>query len=83
MAKEIPFVAIIFTLIFDYRVAMGKPTWEHIGSGMQGLSFLILLFIYLGLIFIDKAFKYNVNGDYPFLFIYNWSYKYTHYKIFS
>ena len=29
----------------------------------------ILLFIYLGLIFIDKAFKYNVNGDLSFSYL--------------
>ena len=71
MAKEIPFVAIIFTLITLITGSLwGKPTWGTYWVWDARLtSFLILLFIYLGLIFIDKAFKYNVNGDLSFSYL--------------
>ena len=71
IAKEIPFVAIIFTLITLITGSLwGKPTWGTYWVWDARLtSFLILLFIYLGLIFIDKTFKYNSNGDLSFSYL--------------
>ncbi len=71
IAKEIPFVAIIFTLITLITGSLwGKPTWGTYWVWDARLtSFLILLFIYLGLIFIDKTFKYNANGDLSFSYL--------------
>ncbi len=71
IAKEIPSVAIIFTIITLITGSLwGKPTWGTYWVWDARLtSFLILLFIYLGLIFIDKAFKYNTRGDLSFSYL--------------
>ena len=71
MAKEIPVVAIVFTIITLITGSLwGKPTWGTYWVWDARLtSFLILLFIYLGLIFINKTFKYNDIGDLSFSYL--------------
>ena len=71
MAKEIPAIAIIFTIITLITGSLwGKPTWGTYWVWDARLtSFLILLFIYLGLIFINKTFKYNASGDLSFSYL--------------
>ncbi|MAJ24258.1 MAG: heme transporter HemC [Rickettsiales bacterium] len=71
IAKEIPTIAITFTLITLVTGSLwGKPTWGTYWVWDARLtSFLILLFIYMGLIFLDKAFKYSTNGDLSFAYL--------------
>jgi heme exporter protein C len=71
IAKEVPMVAITFTLITLITGSLwGKPTWGTYWVWDARLtSFLILLFIYMGLVFIDKAFKYNLNGNISFCYL--------------
>ncbi len=71
IAKETPTVAITFTLITLITGSLwGKPTWGTYWVWDARLtSFLILLFIYMGLIFLDKAFKYSNNGDLSFAYL--------------
>ncbi len=71
IAKEIPMIAIIFTLITLFTGSLwGKPTWGTYWVWDARLtSFLILLFIYMGLLFLEKAFKYSSNGDLSFAYL--------------
>ena len=65
IAKEIPIIGISFTLITLVTGSLwGKPTWGTYWVWDARLtSFLVLLFIYMGLIFLEKAFKFSNNGD--------------------
>ena len=71
IAKEIPLIGISFTLITLVTGALwGKPTWGTYWVWDARLtSFLILLFIYMGLIFLEKAFRYTANGDISFSYL--------------
>ena len=71
IAKEIPIIGISFTLITLVTGSLwGKPTWGTYWVWDARLtSFLVLLFIYMGLIFLEKAFKFSNNGDISFAYI--------------
>ena len=71
IAKEIPSIGITFTLITLATGSLwGKPTWGTYWVWDARLtSFLILLFIFLGLIFLDKAFKYSSQGNISFAYL--------------
>ena len=71
IAKEIPIIGISFTLITLVTGSLwGKPTWGTYWVWDARLtSFLVLLFIYMGLIFLEKAFKFSNNGDISFAYL--------------
>ena len=71
IAKEIPSIGITFTLITLVTGSLwGKPIWGTYWVWDARLtSFLILLFIYMGLIFLEKAFKFGSQGDFPFAYL--------------
>ena len=69
--KEIPSIGVTFTLITLVTGSLwGKPTWGTYWVWDARLtSFLILLFIYLGLIFLEKAFKYSSQSNVSFAYL--------------
>ena len=71
IAKEIPIIGFSFTLITLVTGSLwGKPTWGTYWVWDARLtSFLVLLFIYMGLIFLEKAFKFSNNGDISFAYL--------------
>ena len=71
IAKELPTAGVTFTFLTLITGSLwGKPTWGTYWVWDARLtSFLILFFIYLGLIFIEKSFKYSTQGDNSFAYL--------------
>ena len=71
LAKESSSIGIIFTLSTIITGALwGKPTWGTFWVWDARLtSFLILFFIYLGLIFINSTFKNTEKSDIAYAFL--------------
>mgnify|MGYP001227389930 FL=1 len=71
LAKESSSIGIIFTLSTIITGALwGKPTWGTFWVWDARLtSFLILFFIYLGLIFINSTFKNTAKSDIAYAFL--------------
>ena len=71
IAKEVTTIGVTFTLITLITGSLwGKPTWGTYWVWDARLtSFLILLFIYFGLIFLEKSFKYSSQGDSSFAYL--------------
>ena len=71
IAKELPVIGVTFTLITLITGSLwGKPTWGTYWVWDARLtSFLILLFIYLGLIFLEKSFKFSNQGNNSFAYL--------------
>ena len=65
LAKSLAPIGCIFSLISIITGSLwGKPTWGTWWVWDARLtSFLILLFIYLGLIFLEKSFKFSNQGN--------------------
>ena len=71
IARSSALIGATFTLITLITGSIwGKPTWGTWWVWDARLtSFLILLFIYLGLIFLEKSFKYSNQGNNSFAYL--------------
>ncbi len=71
IAKEVTIIGMTFTIITIITGSLwGKPTWGTYWVWDARLtSFVILLFIYMGLVFIDKTYKYSNQGNNPFAYL--------------
>ena len=71
IAKEVTVIGLIFTIISITSGSLwGRPTWGTYWVWDARLtSFLILLFIYLGLVLINKAFSNSSKGDNSFAYL--------------
>tara|TARA_B100000941_G_C28393860_1_gene494227 strand:+ start:114 stop:839 length:726 start_codon:yes stop_codon:yes gene_type:complete len=71
MAKEVTLIGLIFTLISLITGSLwGRPTWGTYWVWDARLtSFLILLFVYLGLMLINRTFSNTSKGDNSFAYL--------------
>ncbi len=71
IAKEVTIIGLIFTLISLISGSLwGMPTWGTYWVWDARLtSFLILLFIYMGLVLINKTFNNTSKGDNSFAYL--------------